>query len=277
MSIPLNAILTLPAPMFYSNNFQKNVLLAPYTTFRIGGPAKYFFAAKTSDDLIKAVDFARQKNLPFFILGGGSNLLVSDRGFKGLIIKTQNSEFKIQNSGIFAEAGVKLRDLVLFSIEKGLTGLEWAVGIPGTVGGAVKVNAGAFGGEMKNLVKRISKIDEVIVSVELELQKSKQEQSRELIKEFIEKRKLTQPVSQFCAGCVFKNPEGRFAGQLIDQAGLKGRKFGGAVVSEKHANFIVNPSRAKASDVVKLIDLIKKEVKEKFNVELEEEIQYLGF
>ncbi len=256
---------------------QKNILLAPYTTFKIGGPAKYFFIAKTSEDLIRAVDFAKQKNLPYFILGNGSNLLVSDHGFDGLVIKIQNSKLEIRNSRITAEAGIKLSDLVRFSVENNLTGLEWAIGIPGTIGGAVKVNASAFGKEMKKLVKKVKKIDDVIISVELKLERGNQDKSRELIKEFIKKRKQTQPLGQFCAGCIFRNLEGQSAGQLIDRAGLKGKRINGAMISEKHANFIINSNSAKARDVVKLINLIKERVKEKFNVELEEEIQYLGF
>ncbi len=286
------------APMLCINNFQKNVLLAPYTTFRIGGPAKYFFVIKNSQDLIKAVDFAKKENLPFFILGGGSNLLISDKGFNGLVIKTENRNYSIKGNRIISEAGARLSDLVNFSVENSLAGLEWAIGIPGTIGGAVKVNASCFGGEMKNLVKKTEKKDNIILSVELELEKGKQKESRKLIKEIIKKRKQTQPIGEFCPGCIFKNTkiaesEAKAekliprdivcwdntvpAGRLIDQAGLKGKKIGGAVVSQKHANFIINSNNAKAKDVIKLIDLIKETIKEKYQIELEEEIEYLGF
>jgi UDP-N-acetylmuramate dehydrogenase len=252
--------------------FQENIPLAEYTTFKIGGPAKYFLVAKTTDDLIEAVDFTKSKNLPYFILGGGSNLLISDKGFDGLVIKIPNSKFKIQNSKIIAEAGVPLGKLVKCSIDAGLTGLEWAVGIPGTVGGAVKVNAACFGGNMKDLVKKVKKIDDIIISVELKLKKGNQEKSKRIIKEFIKKRKQTQPIEYPSAGCIFKNPPGQFAGQLIEQSGLKGKQIGQAMVSEKHANFIINLGGAKANDVLKLINLIKKSVKDKFNLDLEEEI-----
>ncbi|MBU1137133.1 UDP-N-acetylmuramate dehydrogenase [Patescibacteria group bacterium] len=256
---------------------QKNIPLAEYTTFQIGGPAKYFFNAKTIEDLIQAVEFAQSKSIAWFILGGGSNLLISDQGFDGLVIRARNSGCKIQGKKIIAEAGVKLSNLVKFSIKSELSGLEWAVGIPGTVGGAVKVNAHAFGSNFNDLVKNIRKENEIILSVELELTKGNKEKSQDLLKEYIKKRKHSQPLEYPSAGCVFRNPTGQFAGQLIDQCGLKGRKNGGAEVSEKHANFIINSGNAKARDVVGLIDLIKEKVKEKFGVELEEEIEYLGF
>ena len=172
---------------------------------------------------------------------------------------------------------MSLSDLVQFSTKSGLFGLEWASGIPGTVGGAARVNAHAFGSKFSDLVKNIKKENNIILSVELELTKGDKQKSKVLIKEYLEKRKSAQPLEYPSAGCVFRNPEGQFAGQLIDQAGLKGEKNGGAEVSRKHANFIVNRGGAKASDVVGLISLIKETVKDQFGVELKEEIGYLGF
>ncbi|MFH1461257.1 MAG: UDP-N-acetylmuramate dehydrogenase [Patescibacteria group bacterium] len=261
---------------------QKNVSLAKYTTFRIGGPAKYFSIIKNKDDLIKTVDFAKSKDLPYFILGGGSNLLVSDNGFEGLVIKIQNSKIKIQNENskfkiIYVEAGARLSDLVKFSIEHSSTGLEWAIGIPGTIGGAVQVKAKAFGSDISQSVKEINKIDQIIFSVVLELEKGNREKSKQLIKEYIQKRKETQPLEYASAGCVFKNPPGQSAGRLIDQAGLKGTKIGQAMISDKHANFIINLGQAQAQDVIQLINLIKQTIKEKYQIELEEEINRLGF
>ena len=257
------------------DRIQKNISLAPYTTFRIGGLARYFFVAETKEDLIRAVNLAQEKDLPFFILGGGSNLLVSDEGYDGLAVKAQNEKCKAQNNIIKAEAGTKLGDLVKFSIDNNLTGLEWAIGIPGTVGGAVRTNASCFGGEMKNLVKKTEKIGDIILSVELELKKGNSLESRKMIKEIIKKRKESQPIEYPSSGCIFKNPPGQFAGQLIDQLGLKGKKIGGAMISDKHANFIINPGDAKARDVLKLINLVKEKVKEKYQIELVEEIQIL--
>lgn len=252
---------------------KKNVRLASYTTFKIGGPAQYFFIAKTNDDLIKAIKAAKEENRSYFILGGASNLLVSDEGFKGLVIKAENSSFEIKDNLIKTEAGAKLDDLVKASIKANLTGLEWAVGIPGTIGGAVKVNASAFGHDMKEIVKKIKKHQQVILSVELVLKKNG---NKNLVKEHLDYRKKNHP-QEPSAGCIFKNPPGQSAGQLIDEAGFKGRKIGKAMVSEKHANFIINLGQAKAEHVIILISLIKQKVRNKFGIQLMEEIQYLGF
>lgn len=252
--------------MFYINNIKKNILLAPYTTFKIGGKAKYFYEAKNREDLIKAIKWAKAaKGLPYFILGGGSNILISDKGFDGLVIKLS-----------IGNAGVLLSKLVDESIKAGLTGLEWAVGIPGTVGGAVKGNASAFGVSMSDIVKSVKRYKDIILSVELELKKGNRKKSQKLIQEYLEYRKKSQPMEFPSAGCIFKNPEGDFAGRLIDQCGLKGTKIGKAMISKKHGNFIVNQGNAKAADVKKLIDLCKKKVKQKFGIELEEEIEYVG-
>jgi len=256
---------------------QKNIPLAEYTTFKIGGPAKYFFVAKNTQDLIKAVEFAQEKKLPFFILGGGSNLLVSDKGFAGLVIAAESKQLIINNNKIIAEAGVKLSDLVKVSSQAGLTGLEWAINIPGTIGGAVKCQASAFGQNISKIVKKIKKIDKIILSVELVLKKGDKKKSQRLIKEYFKKRKDSQPLDYPSAGCVFKNPAGRFAGQLIEECGLKGKQIGQAMISQKHANFIINLGNAQAKDVRKLIQLIKKSVNKNFKINLEEEIDYLGF
>lgn len=256
---------------------EENISLAEYTTFKIGGSAKYFLAVNDIDDLNKAVEFAKNKQLPYFILGGGSNLLISDNGFNGVVIKIQNSEYKIKDKKIITDAGVELGILVKSSIKNSLTGLEWAIGIPGTIGGAVKVNASAYNQDIKKLVKNIKEVNGIIISIELELEKGNKDKSTELIKEYIQKRKNTQPLEYPSAGCIFKNIPGKGAGRLIDQAGLKGTKIGDAMVSEKHANFFINLGKAKSEDVIKLIKLVKKVVKEKHNVDLEEEINYLGF
>jgi len=256
---------------------KENVSLAEYTTFKIGGSAKYFFKAKTKQDLVRAIEFAKSNHLAFFILGGGSNLLVSDNGFDGLVIKIQNKGYKIIDTKIIADAGVELSTLINSSIKNSLTGLEWAIGIPGTIGGAVKVNTSAYNQNMKDLVRDIKKIDNIIISVELELKQGDRKESLKLIKEYAQKRKNTQPLEYASAGCIFKNIPGKGAGRLIDQAGLKGTKIGQAMVSEKHANFIINLGNAKSEDVIKLIKLVKKTIKEKYNINLEEEIKYLGF
>jgi len=268
------------------SGIRKNVPLAPYTTFKIGGPAKYFYEAKSKEDLVKAIKAAKETGLPFFILGGGSNVLVSDKGFDGLVIKLQATSYKLpqprqakrggQATKIVADAGVLLSKLVDESARAGLTGLEWAVGIPGTVGGAVRGNAGAFGVSMSDVVKNIRNYEDVILSVELELKKGDREKSKKMIKEYLEYRDKRHPLEYPSAGCIFKNPKGDFAGHLIEKCDLKGTKIGNAMVSKKHGNFIVNLGNAKAKDVIKLINLCKKKVREKFRIELKEEIEYLG-
>jgi len=313
---------------------KKNILLKNYTTFRIGGPAKYFFPAKTKRDLILAVKIAKKFRLPFFVLGGGSNLLVSDKGFKGLVIKILNSKFEILNgarrrredggrvsSKIFTEAGTLLGQLVNATTRVGLTGLEWAVGIPGTVGGAVRGNSGAFRKSMKNIIKTVEAFNTktgkikilknkdckfgyrdsifkknknlIILSAMLQLKKGNQKKIKNKIQKNFEQRKKTQPLNFPSAGSVFKNPQGFSAGELgeedkssssafaaarlIEECGLKGKRIGNVKIFEKHANFIVNLGGGKGKDAMGLIKIIKNRVKKKFEVVLEEEIQFLGF
>ena len=285
---------------------KKNVSLKNYTTFKIGGPAKYFFEAKKKEDLIGAVITAKKFKLPFFILGGGSNILVSDEGFKGLVIKCQMSNVKCQNQNsklktIYAESGVRLSNLVQFSLEKSLAGLEWAVGIPGMVGGAILGNAGAFGRSMKDVIQKVEVFDTktgkvkifkkkdcqfdyrnsifkekknlIILSATLQLKKGNKLKIEKRIKEYLNYRKETQPLNLPSAGSIFKNPKGFSAGELIEGCGLKGKRIGNVKISEKHANFIVNLGGGKAKDVKKLINLAKKKIKEKFGITLEEEIE----
>ncbi|MCK4473967.1 UDP-N-acetylmuramate dehydrogenase [Candidatus Parcubacteria bacterium] len=288
--------------------FRKNVSLAKYTTFKIGGPAKYFYIAKTKQDLIKAIKAAKELGLPFFVLGGGSNLLVLDKGFDGLVIKCQmsNVNFLPLKAGfkIVAGAGLPLGKLVSASAEKSLTGLEWAVGIPGTVGGAIRGNSGAFEKSISNIVKEVEVLEItednspqikilknkdckfqyrdsifkhnsnlIILSAEIQLKKGDKKEIQKKIKEHLEQRKKTQPLGFPSAGSIFKNPEGFSAGELIEKCGLKGKKINGAQISEIHSNFIVNLGDAKAKDVEKLIKLIKQKVKQKFGIVLKQEIE----
>lgn len=253
--------------------FQKNISLKKYTAFKIGGTARYFFKAKNRSDLLKAVKEAQKRNLRFFILGGGSNLLVADEGFNGLVIKTG-------------------KPLSLY-------GLDWAAGIPGTVEGAVCGNAGAFSKSMADEVRSVEVFDVktgkvrilknkdcqfgyrtsifkkkknlIILSVKLKTWKRNNQEAER----YLEWRKKNQPLSLPSAGSVFKNPPGFSAGELIEKCGLKGKKIGGAEISKVHANFIVNSGEAAAKDVLSLIKLVKKAVKNKFNVKLEEEIVFL--
>ena len=303
---------------------QKNILLKNYTTFKIGGKAKYFFVAKTKKDLILAITVAKKLKIPFFILGGGSNLLASDQGYKGLIIKFQIPNSKFQNPKIYVEAGAMLRELVNATAKAGLSSLEWAAGIPGTVGGAIYGNAGAFQKSMKDIIEKVEVFDTeelriknyelsdcqfdyrnsifkrnknlIILSAKIKLKKGKKKEIQKKIKEYLNYKKEKQPLNYPSAGSVFKNftqyrnkisgagPKElkRFkkmgaipAAWLIDKCGLKGKKIGEAQISKIHANFIVNRNRAKAKDVKKLINLMKKKVKQKFGLVLKEEIEYL--
>ena len=302
---------------------QKNISLKNYTTFKIGGPAKYFFVATIKKDLVRAIRLAKKYNLPFFILGGGSNLLVSDKGYNGLIIKFQipNPKFQINSKSqipkINVEAGVLLSAVASAAAKNGLTGLEWAVGIPGTVGGAIYGNAGAFKKNISASIKKAEILDVrnlkikkfkkqdckfnyrdsifkhkknlIILSAELQLKKGNKKEVQKKLKECLDYRKQTQPLEFPSAGSIFKNPsptqilkkfrraKNFSAGELIEKCGLKGKRTGGAKISEKHANFIVNLGGAKAKDVKKLINLAKKKVKKKFGITLAEEIQHLGF
>jgi UDP-N-acetylmuramate dehydrogenase len=305
---------------------RENVLLRDYTTFKIGGPARYFFIAKSKEGLKNAILWAKKKKLLFFILGGGSNVLFSDKGFNGLVIKLQNTQYEIRNTKIIAEAGVPLQKLVLETAKRELSGLENLAGIPGTLGGAICGNAGAFGKEIGDLVEEVKVLDVgssklevkklrnkgckfgyrdsifkkkekwIILEAILRLKKGKKKEIEEKIKEILKLRKEKQPLEFPSAGSVFKNvpiekvskrirekfrekiKDGFLpAGVLIEAAKLKGFQIGGAKISEKNANFIVNVGEAKASDVKELIEKIKKEIKKKFKIQLEEEIKLVGF
>ncbi len=295
-----------------NEKIRKDVSLKELTTFRIGGKARYFLEAINKEEIIEAIKWAKQKKLPFFVLGGGSNILINDKKYKGVVVKMKNEKLKIENQNeklkiIEAEAGIPLGKIVGLALQEGLTGMEWAMGIPGTVGGAICGNAGAFGQSIGDTVEEVEAMDTdnfkfqilnfkkeqckfgyresifkhnknlVILSVKIKLQIGDKTEIENKMKEFFQKKKQTQPLEFFSAGSVFKNPENFKAGELIEKVDLKGKRIGGVEISQKHANFIVNNGRGKARDVKKLIDLIKKQVKKKFNIILEEEIKFLGF
>jgi UDP-N-acetylmuramate dehydrogenase len=306
---------------------RKNIPLKHYSTYKIGGPAKYFIKAKNGKELKEAINFCQKKNLKFFILGGGSNVLFSDKGFNGLIIKMENKGFRfLENNKLFVEAGCEMEKIVIETVKKGLSGLEWAGGLPGTVGGAIRGNAGAFGGEIKDIVEKViafspkenqekeyskeecqfeyrssifKKEKKIILSTILSFKEGDPKELKRKVKEEINYRKARHPLEYPCAGSVFKNcplekvpPEIREkfkdkikldpfpilpAAVLIAEAGLKGLSIGGAKVSEKHPNFLINFNNAKAQDVLDLIKKVKKVVFEKFGVLLEEEIEIVEF
>jgi UDP-N-acetylmuramate dehydrogenase len=284
---------------------EKNVPLANYTTFQIGGPADLFFVAETEEDLAKAVGVARNVGIPYLILGGGSKLLVGDKGFRGIVVKFLISNFKFlikdEKALVTVGAGMTTGSLLEELAQKGISGLEFMAGIPGTVGGAIRGNAGAWQQNIGDQVLRVKvlfpdgkiswltrgecqfdyrtsrfkKTDrEIVLAAEFELSRGESEAIKKRIRENLEKRSA-QP-KEPSAGSVFVNPKPQAAGEMIESCGLKGKQIGGAKISEKHANFIVNMGGAKAADVVALIELAKAAVKEKFGVDLKEEIAKVG-
>jgi len=311
-------------------DIKKDVILAPFTTFRIGGPAKFFVEVSSKDEINEALGFAKENGLKVFVMGGGSNLLVNDDGFDGLVIRIANTGCSVSGNKMECGAGLMLSDAVRAAAENGLSGMEWAAGIPGTVGGAVYGNAGAYGGSMSDFIESVELIEigkdgeystrtricensscgfgyrssafkkgetGIIFSAFLALEKGNAEEIRAKVLEIIEKRKTIHP-SGYSAGSVFQNPvvddmeliekfeketgaktkDNKIpAGWLIMEAGLTGKKIGGVEVSEKHSNFIVNPRSGKAQDVIMLTSIIKQKVREKFHIQLMEEIRYVGF
>ena len=289
-------------PIIFYMKIQENVPLKKYTTFRIGGPARYFFTANSRLALLEAVQWAIKRRLPLFILGKGSNLLVSDRGYRGLVINAKCQGISFKKNKIYAEAGASLGQLASFSLENGLSGAEWVAGIPGTVGGAIFGNAGAFGKSMKDITESVEVLDIkrniikkiknkgchfgyrqsffkknrhlIILSCELKLKKGDRHDIKKEMKGYLDYRATHHPKNP-SAGSIFTNPKGYSARELIDICGLKGKKIGGAQISNIHSNFIINSGGARAQDVWALIQLVKKTVNKKFKIKLGEEIIFL--
>lgn len=306
--------------------FQKNIGLSNYSNYRIGGPAKFFFGAENADEVAEALEAARERGLNFFILGGGTNLLINDHGFDGLVLRPNIKFLETEGIVIRAGAGVSMPELVSFAAANGLSGLEWAGGLPGTLGGAIRGNAGAFKGETKDTIRTVRSLnvrtlgqiersnaecrfayrssifkekggEEVILSATLALRKGSPKKIAAAVQEKIDYRLARHPMEYPNIGSIFKNVDLKKIPQalhlrlakvikvdpflvvptayLISETGLKGVSFGGAMVSPKHPNFIVNTLNASSSDVKNLIELVKTEVKDKFAIELEEEVIFL--
>ena len=275
-----------------------------HTTFRIGGPADALALPKTPEEVAEVVRFCHEHAQPYYVLGNGSNLLVSDEGYRGLVLQLYRNFNDIQVNGetITVQAGSMLAAVARTAYQTGLTGLEFASGIPGTIGGAVVMNAGAYGGEMKNVLKEVTVLTKegevlvipakalelgyrtsvipkngwIVLGAVLQLEKGDQEQILARMEELKEQRITKQPLDLPSAGSTFKRPEGYFAGKLIMDAGLRGFTVGGAQVSEKHCGFVVNRGNATAADVWELICEVKRRVKEMTGVELEPEVKLLG-
>lgn len=309
---------------------KENEPLSRHTVFKIGGPARFFVEAENAEDFIAALKAARANNISWLILGAGSNILVSDKGFDGIVIRWSGGNVRVNGNKMEAEAPVAMARAASESIKAGLTGFEWAVGVPGTVGGSVRGNAGCFGGEMKDVVASLGVYDTatdtietwrgidakfgyrtsvfkerpelVVLDVTIALAAGDAAAGRELVRGFVARRSWGQDIGVPSAGCAFKNipwsrrdidkdafckrfpdvpasgtVDGIPVGYLIDQVGLRGYRIGGAKISERHGNFIVNTGNATAEDVVILIGIAKEHVQRHYGLLLEEEIQYLGF
>lgn len=282
-----------------------NEPMSKHTTFKIGGAADILIEPEDIECLLGVLEALKKNNVPFFIMGNGSNLLVGDRGVRGAVIKISNSMSAASVDGeyIDAEGGIKLSRLANIAQSASLTGLEFASGIPGTLGGALFMNAGAYGGEMKDVIKSVtyldiksgeiktisgnecdfgyrhsifSEIDAVVISARLKLSNGDGKEIRATMNELAAKRNDKQPIDKPSAGSTFKRPEGHFAGTMIQDCGLKGYKIGGAEVSEKHAGFIINAGGATAKDVRNLIEYVQDTVDDKFSVRLEPEVKFVG-
>lgn len=284
-----------------------NELLAAHTTFRIGGPADFFIQTQTIDELIELVQRARRAQIPFFILGNGSNILVRDRGFRGLVVENRCAQLTLAEldatrARLAVESGAMLPGLANRLARQGWAGLEWAIGVPGTIGGAIVGNAGAHGACIADYLKWVTILDargvvcelpktelafayrtsrfkqareEIVLRAEFELHRDDPQACIARMRQYTEHRRRTQPTEP-SVGSMFKNPPGDAAGRLIDAAGLKGMRVGGVAVSTVHANFFVNRGGAMASEVLQLVEIVRERVRVQFGVELELEIQVVG-
>jgi UDP-N-acetylmuramate dehydrogenase len=280
-------------------SFRRNESLAKYTTYQIGGPAELFLTANSREELISALLYANKNSVPVTVIGGGSNLLISDKGVKGLVVLNRANHYEFQNDELSTESGTILSKVARESIELGLSGLDFATGIPGTVGGAIVGNAGAYGkeiagslieaeiwnGEVKvyknedfHFKYRYSDLkgsNKIVLSARFKFEKGDKEAMFEKIKTDLERRvKLYKGLN---CGSYFKNPEGESAGAMIDRAGMKGFRSGNAQVNPNHANVILNLGGARAKEIIELENHIIKEVKDKFEVTLEPEVVKIGF
>ncbi len=283
----------------YINEPMKN-----HTSFRTGGPADVYVKADRAENIIKAIEMLKKENVEYTIIGNGSNLLVSDRGICGAVIEigSMMNNISVEGEKIYAEAGALLSSLAAAAAENCLTGLEFASGIPGSVGGAVVMNAGAYDGEIKDAIDyadvidnegnilrltkdelglsyRHSVIDEkkmIVIGAGFRLKEGDGRAIKEKMADFAARRREKQPLNYPSAGSTFKRPEGHFAGKLIEDAGLKGKTIGGAQVSQKHAGFIINTGDATTEDVLELMDCCVETVYNKFGVRLEPEVRFIG-
>ncbi|MGM9986749.1 MAG: UDP-N-acetylmuramate dehydrogenase [Bacillaceae bacterium] len=286
-----------------TENIKVNEPLKLHTSFKVGGPADLFVTPTTLSEVQGVYKFALENNIPLFLLGNGSNLLVRDGGIRGIVMKFDRlNDITIEDDIMTVQMGTQIIDASKAALEANLTGLEFACGIPGTVGGALAMNAGAYGGEVKDILKKvlvlttegefasltleememsyrksaISKYGYIALEAVLQLKKGEYTNIKETMDDLTARRVDKQPLEYPSAGSTFKRPEGYFAGKLIQDSNLQGVMIGGAQVSEKHAGFIINRDNATAADIIKLIKHVQQVVKEKFGVQLETEVKIVG-
>lgn len=293
--------------MFENKLFGKilfDEMMKNHTTFKIGGPADVMIIPSNEEELIESIKFCRENNIDFLIMGNGSNLLIRDGGIRGAVIKINEgfNEITVNGTTIYCQAGALLSTISKVALKHSLKNFEFASGIPGTMGGAITMNAGAYGGEMKDVVTKVRVLDKnseireytneemnfryrnsrvgddglIVLGVELSLEEGDYSTIEEIMKDLTYKRTSKQPLELPSGGSTFKRPEGYFAGKLIEDAGLRGLRHGGAGVSEKHCGFVVNVDNATCKEVLHLISVIQKVIRDRFNVELETEIKLLG-
>lgn len=288
-----------------SENIHLQEPMSRHTTFRVGGEADCLIELENEEQLCGVRNYLSLVGIPFVVLGNGSNVLVSDRGYRGVVLQIGNkmSGIRVEGSRIVARAGALMSQVARVALDNGLTGLEFASGIPGTVGGGVVMNAGAYGGEMKQVVATVTVVGRegellqldnasmefdyrysviksqplIVTEVVFDLQPGNKEQIKATMDDLAARRREKQPLEYASAGSTFKRPEGYFAGELIMNTGLRGFRIGGAQVSEKHCGFVINTGNATAADVMDVIQEVKRRVKDKFDVELEPEVIFLGW
>ena len=292
----------------FSNIYSKdevkiNALMKEHINFEVGGPADILLIPSKVEQIIESIKICKENNIPYFVMGNGSNLLVKDGGIRGVVIKlTGLTNLEVKDEEIKADCGVMLKELSDKALENSLTGLEFACGIPGSVGGAVFMNAGAYNGEIKNVIKeaevitssgeiitlskdelelgyrtsKVMKDNSIVINATFKLEKGNKEEIKETIDDLTQKRQEKQPLEYPSAGSTFKRPEGYFAGKLIQDSGLKGYSIGGAAVSSKHSGFVINKGNATAKDILDLIAYIQEKVKKQFGVELHTEVRIIG-